>query len=202
MSTACSFHACGTPKARCSQERRMCETLLLANPYTHTLRPQRSRASTICQGTARPQVRFRHHFWCAIRLVCPAIFVDHGLLLEFLRGRLCGRPGYVRGPHHGRMHILTVSFFNRRLLGLHVIFIGYGLMHFGSLVWRRVGDMVRHAYKFGGWFKRIARGVPWAGSVTGGEACGYPCSEKEGFTHPWFWRAPCFWGAKNAETAR
>ena len=49
---------------------------------------------------------------------------------------------------------------------------------------------------------RIARGAPWAGSVTGGEACGYPCSENEGFTHPWFWRAPCFWGAKNAETAR
>src|SRR5471032_1849365 len=26
--------------------------------------------------------------------------------------------------------------------------------------------------------------------------------EKEGFTHPWLWRAPCFWGAKNVETAR
>ena len=51
-------------------------------------------------------------------------------------------------------------------------------------------------------FPRIARGAPWAGSVTGGEACGYPCSEKEGFTHRWFWRAPCFWGAKNVETAR
>jgi hypothetical protein len=51
-------------------------------------------------------------------------------------------------------------------------------------------------------FTRIARGVPWAGSVTGGEACGYPCSEKEGFTHPSFLRAPCFWGAKNVETAR
>ena len=51
-------------------------------------------------------------------------------------------------------------------------------------------------------FSRIARGVPWAGSVTGGEACGYPCSEKEGFTHPSLLRAPCFWGAKNVETAR
>ena len=51
-------------------------------------------------------------------------------------------------------------------------------------------------------FPRIARGAPWAGSVTGGEACGYPCSEKEGFTHPWLLRAPCFWGAKNVETAR
>src|SRR5471030_2508839 len=49
---------------------------------------------------------------------------------------------------------------------------------------------------------RIARGAPWAGSVTGGEACGYPCSEKEGFTHPSLLRAPCFWGAKNMETAR
>ena len=26
--------------------------------------------------------------------------------------------------------------------------------------------------------------------------------EKEGFTHPSLLRAPCFWGAKNAETAR
>ena len=26
--------------------------------------------------------------------------------------------------------------------------------------------------------------------------------EKEGFKHPWLWRAPCFWGAKNAGTAR
>src|SRR5471032_3541198 len=51
-------------------------------------------------------------------------------------------------------------------------------------------------------FTRIARGAPLAGSVTGGEACGYPCSEKEGFTHPSLWRAPCFWGAKNVETAR
>ena len=49
---------------------------------------------------------------------------------------------------------------------------------------------------------RIARDEPWAGSITGGEACGYRCSEKEGFTHPWLLRAPCFWGAKNVETAR
>src|SRR5471032_1188312 len=27
---------------------------------------------------------------------------------------------------------------------------------------------------------RIARGVTWAGSVTGGEACGHPCSERVG----------------------
>jgi len=43
-------------------------------------------------------------------------------------------------------------------------------------------------------FTRIARGEPWAGSVTGGEARQNPSSEKEGFTHPWLWRAPCFWG--------
>jgi hypothetical protein len=41
---------------------------------------------------------------------------------------------------------------------------------------------------------RIARGVLWAGSVTGGEARQNSCSEKEGFTHPWLRRAPCFWG--------
>jgi len=41
---------------------------------------------------------------------------------------------------------------------------------------------------------RIARDVPWAGSITGGEARQNLCSEKEGFTHPPLWRAPCFWG--------
>ena len=36
----------GAPKARCSPEPRMCETLLLANPDIDTLRHQCSRAST------------------------------------------------------------------------------------------------------------------------------------------------------------
>src|SRR5476651_328949 len=44
----------GAPKARCSPERRMFEPLLLANSYTHTLRPVRSRASTLAQQPARP----------------------------------------------------------------------------------------------------------------------------------------------------
>jgi hypothetical protein len=48
-------------------------------------------------------------------------------------------------------------------------------------------------YLVGG-FTRIARGEPCAGSVTGGEARQNPRSEKEGFTHPPLWRAPCFWG--------
>ena len=41
---------------------------------------------------------------------------------------------------------------------------------------------------------RVARDAPWADSVTGGEASQNLCSEKEGFTHPPLWRAPCFWG--------
>src|SRR5476651_1547977 len=48
---ACSFHAFGTPKARCSPEPPMFEPLLLANSYTHTLRPVRSRASTSAKET-------------------------------------------------------------------------------------------------------------------------------------------------------
>src|SRR5471030_3454577 len=47
------FSFIGAPKARCSQEPRMCETLLLANPDTNTLRPVRSRASTIAKEPAR-----------------------------------------------------------------------------------------------------------------------------------------------------
>src|SRR6201747_400038 len=50
------FPFIGAPKARCSPEPRMCEPLLLANPDTNTLRPVRSRASTICPAT-RPAPR-------------------------------------------------------------------------------------------------------------------------------------------------
>ena len=64
-----------------------------------------------------------------------------------------------------------------------------GVLLFGGLaVW-----FVVRTYLVDG-FTRIARGVLWAGSVTGGEASQNLCSEKEGFTHPSLWRAPCFWG--------
>jgi hypothetical protein len=67
-------------------------------------------------------------------------------------------------------------------------------------MWTMRGRMnMRIALFHAGGCPRIARGAPWAGSVTGGEACGYVCSEKEGFTHPSFWRAPCFWGTQVLE---
>ncbi len=62
----------GAPKARCSPERRMFETLLLANPDMNTLRPVRSRASTSCQGI-RTASR-----------VLPAVFFD-GFAARFMR---------------------------------------------------------------------------------------------------------------------
>jgi hypothetical protein len=37
-------------------------------------------------------------------------------------------------------------------------FVGYGLPDFGGLVFRLVGDVVRHAYKFGGWFSADSAG--------------------------------------------
>src|SRR5476649_1442590 len=46
------FPFIGAPKARCSPELRMCETLLLANPDIDTLRHQCSRASTIFPQTS------------------------------------------------------------------------------------------------------------------------------------------------------
>ncbi|MEA3116031.1 MAG: hypothetical protein QOG58_5830 [Caballeronia sp.] len=64
----------------------------------------------------------------------------------------------------------------------------------GSSARARDGRVVRPGCELEEGCPRIARGEPEAGSVTGGEACGYPCSEKEGFTHPPLWRAPCFWG--------
>ena len=74
------------------------------------------------------------------------------------------------------------------------IFVGYGLTYIGALLLRRLATWFDVRTNSESGYSRIARGVPWAGSVTGGEACGYPCSEKEGFTHPPLWRAPCFWG--------
>ena len=53
------FSFMGAPKARCSQEHRMFEPLLLANTDSKTLRPVRSRASTLAPQPARPHV-FRY----------------------------------------------------------------------------------------------------------------------------------------------
>jgi hypothetical protein len=52
----------GAPKARCSQEPRMCEPLLLANPDANTLRPIRSRASTSVPRTGTASHAFDASF--------------------------------------------------------------------------------------------------------------------------------------------
>src|SRR5471032_2539975 len=69
---ACSFQVFGTPKARCSPEPRMCEPLLLANSYTHTLRPVRSRASTLAKEPTRPYAYLRLQFSEINLVVCAA----------------------------------------------------------------------------------------------------------------------------------
>ena len=56
------FSFIGAPKARCSPERRMCETLILANPDIDTLRHQCSRASTIAKEPAQPHAYSRLYF--------------------------------------------------------------------------------------------------------------------------------------------
>src|SRR5471032_3146722 len=55
----------GAPKARCSPERRMCETLLLANPDIDTLRHQCSRASTSAKRPVWPHALLRLRFLVA-----------------------------------------------------------------------------------------------------------------------------------------
>src|SRR5471032_540277 len=72
---ACSFQVFGTPKARCSPEPPMCEPLLLANSYTHTLRPVRSRASTLAKKPARPHASLLLHSWWVNCLICAVIFL-------------------------------------------------------------------------------------------------------------------------------
>src|SRR5471032_166892 len=53
----------------------MCEPLLLANSYTHTLRPVRSRASTLAKKPARPHASLLLHSWWVNRLICAVIFL-------------------------------------------------------------------------------------------------------------------------------
>ncbi len=102
----------GAPKARCSPEPRMCEPLLLANPDTNTLRPVRSRASTLAKETRT-----------ALRVS------DYSVSSRGLAARSCVR---------------------LRMRG-YLVCVGYGLTSFSRPYdWRRVGDVVRHAYKFGG----------------------------------------------------
>src|SRR5471030_2550280 len=85
-STSLSVHSVqflfmGAPKARCSQEPRMCETLLLANSYTHTLRPVRSRASTsVLRTCAAPRAFMSADCWWVSCLVRVIIFVHHSLI--------------------------------------------------------------------------------------------------------------------------
>ena len=43
-------------------------------------------------------------------------------------------------------------------MGRMDVFVGYGLTHFGGLVSRRVCGVIRHAYKFGGWFSADSAG--------------------------------------------
>src|SRR5580692_2730342 len=93
----------------------MFEPLLLANSYTHTLRPVRSRASTIAKET-----RTASRVFTASRL--------HGLAAW---SAWSARLFLLVGPH------LSECFISRR-----------------------VGDVVRRAYKFGGWLFADSAGCP------------------------------------------
>ncbi len=110
----------------------------------------------------------------------------------FLLGWLPSLRGHIRASQPDAD--LLLQFLVSLLRGLDSYFRWIPPYVFWGFVSRRVGYVVRHAYKLVVGRPRIARGAPWAGSITGGEACGYPCSEKEGFKHPSLWRAPCFWG--------
>ena len=57
----------------------MCETLLLANSYTHTLRPVRSRASTLAKKPARPHALLVLHCLVGSLLDLRSYFCGYGL---------------------------------------------------------------------------------------------------------------------------
>jgi hypothetical protein len=122
----------GAPKARCSPERRMCETLLLANPDMNTLRPVRSRASTSCQGASTASRVFPVSFFGALvtwsEQLFPPAMASRVLVLPYWY--------FISWRVNCVDHAL--------------IFADYGLTHFRDLVSSRVGDVVRGACKFGG----------------------------------------------------
>jgi len=98
----------GAPKARCSPERRMFETLLLANPDIDTLRHQCSRASTLAKEPAPPHALARLRFlvarlsgllsrgaWSASRITASCVFTAS------IFGELAGQLNGIRQlrPH-------------------------------------------------------------------------------------------------------
>ena len=107
------FPFIGAPKARCSPELRMCETLLLANPDTNTLRPVRSRASTLAKEPAPLYACLRLQFFWINYLVRAAMVIDHGSTSSSLTRVCCLSFGEL------------VTRFVRSSQGLRVT--GYGL---------------------------------------------------------------------------
>jgi hypothetical protein len=141
------FQFMGAPKARCSPEPRMCEPLLLANPDTNTLRPVRSRASTRAKEPVRPHA----YLWHTLQYEdasppvlsgkhdCQGVARPHEhLLLRFFVGQLPGPRGWLRDLE------LFSSVTALRILE--------------SSFLRGVADVVRYAYKFGGWFPADSAG--------------------------------------------
>jgi hypothetical protein len=73
------FQFLGTPKARCSQERQMCEPLLLANTDMNTLRHQCSRASTLAKEPVRFHEYLALRFFAGWMLDLRCFFGGYGL---------------------------------------------------------------------------------------------------------------------------
>ena len=119
----------------------MCEPLFLANPDTNTLRPVRSRASTI-----RPATRTASHAFNASLLGRWSVVggrwsvvggrVIEQSLLKGLRGQLRGswRDGY-----------LLLHFLVSRLVGCLIISSDTALRVLAALLPGWVGDVIRHA---------------------------------------------------------
>src|SRR5471032_150760 len=102
------FLCIGAPKARCSPEPPMFETLLLANPDIDTLRHQCSRASTLAKEPAPPHALARLRFlvarlsgllsrgaWSASRITASCVFTAS------IFGELAGQLNGIRQlrPH-------------------------------------------------------------------------------------------------------
>ena len=175
----------GAPKARCSPEPRMCETLFLRTRIPHASPPVTEPA----QGAPR-----------AIR-VEPST--------EFVR-----MPNHARKTTRGTRPPKCVRPYPTKMTASHQLDSQKTeAANTHQAVIREAEPRISAAQATQPSFKEMEPekrvrpcGFAWNKGACprayGAKRFTVRIREKEGFTHPWLWRAPCFWGTNEIKTAR
>ena len=129
---------------------------VISHSYTNTLRPERSRASTPAKEVARP-----HAFWL-LRFFVDWLLDPRGYLLflhEHASPRMLSGKHYCQGIRTA-LRILTASFLAGLTARFALLYSRVRPNPSSGPFSRRVGDVVRGAYKFGGWLFADSAGCP------------------------------------------